>query len=87
MMADSTCKFISVYTYAVILAHIDFHCSTCELEFQHKSKYERHIATVGHRRRAILLSFGSGDGQSEYNIGDIDKMETQVCTFIAVYIF
>ena len=57
--------------------HDCFHCDFCKVTFGYKSKYDRHLESVAHKRRAMILSFEVEDDPILSCCDTDDSMESQ----------
>ena len=54
-----------------------FHCDLCQVTFGYKSKYDRHLESAAHKRRAMILSFEVEDDPIPSCYDTDDNMELQ----------
>lgn len=58
---------------------LKFICSVCNLEFEHKSKYNRHIKTAKHKQFALIFEDETiDDEQNTYSTDDDDKSSVSI---------
>ena len=70
---------VYVYTCTEHATALGFRCDICEVQYQYKSKYDHHIASVGHRRRALLLSFEVSGIEQSLNEQTVDNEAFNDC--------
>ena len=57
--------------------HDCYHCYLCQVTFGYQSKYDRHLKSAAHKRRAMILSFEVEDDPIPSCCDTDDNMELQ----------